>query len=796
VPAWDALVQRVPPRLAARAEPQLAASNVCEIAATAGYRRLENQLYRVEIHDGGATPTFKWSRENGSVAYAVASVSVNDAQQETTVRVAARGRDANLDLAVGDRVELVDDDSELINRAGTFYEYLRDGDDELELVLAGAPQGGVGLDAARHPILRRWDHKPSVPGENLLPIVEDVWTDLEDGVQVRFVAGDAYRPGDYWLIPARSITSDVEWPRDDDGEPLERSPLGVVDAYCRLGIVEVAPDGRVSVISDCRDIFPPLTALEQMLYVSGDGQQAPPGSLLPQPLSVRVTRGSVPIAGRGVRFEVESGGGVVAAASGPSAWLVETTTDADGLAECRWTLGPAATAPSRFQRVRTSLLDREDRALPGHAIVFCATASLSLTYVSGDGQQGSPGAELPHALEMRVSDAADGVAGAQLRATVEQGGGATIGSAPVTDATGHAAIRWRLGAAGSQRLRVELLDEQGQVVQRLGYNATALAPVTTRSGCDVTIGRGGDFDRLTTEVLDRLLEEGRGSACVCFLPGQHEVRRIESRGGGRARLSLHGCGRGSVIRLPDIVSLGDFAALELRDLVLMAEGEAGLSLERNRDLRISNLELDRSRNRARNAALRVAGVERLVMTDCEIGAMMPDMAAMFDAVASECRVARNRFDGIVSFYGDAEGPASPDVLGRLVARVGNGPPVVPDTSQLTFSDNRVSLVTVGNTIVDQLMANTPPRVFASAVLDGNSIAEASNLFVAALLAFSDNMFIARPQDAAGTYGVMVADRATASGNAAVVFDDAAILNFVVPDNLRFSGAANQIFLRP
>ena len=54
--AWDALVNAPRPRLAARAEPQLAAANLCEIAATAGYRRLENQLYRVEVHEGGANP--------------------------------------------------------------------------------------------------------------------------------------------------------------------------------------------------------------------------------------------------------------------------------------------------------------------------------------------------------------------------------------------------------------------------------------------------------------------------------------------------------------------------------------------------------------------------------------------------------------------------------------------------------------------------------------------------------------------------------------------------------------------
>ena len=40
----------------------------CVLPPTASYRGAENQLYRVEIHDGGpaGTATFKWSRDNGS----------------------------------------------------------------------------------------------------------------------------------------------------------------------------------------------------------------------------------------------------------------------------------------------------------------------------------------------------------------------------------------------------------------------------------------------------------------------------------------------------------------------------------------------------------------------------------------------------------------------------------------------------------------------------------------------------------------------------------------------------------
>ena len=49
----------------------------CELPPTGGYRGLENQLYRVEIHDPGqpgGTATFKWSRDNASVGSRVASM--------------------------------------------------------------------------------------------------------------------------------------------------------------------------------------------------------------------------------------------------------------------------------------------------------------------------------------------------------------------------------------------------------------------------------------------------------------------------------------------------------------------------------------------------------------------------------------------------------------------------------------------------------------------------------------------------------------------------------------------------
>jgi hypothetical protein len=248
------------------------------------YRGQENQLYRVEVHTGGpAWPdadvpltarrghgsqldgaTFKWSRENGSVVFPVESVS------GAVVTLAALGRDRKVDLEVGDWVEVVDESSAA-----------RVADD---LVLTDPPvraprlrrvravdpadrtvtlDGDVtGRDTARTPLLRRWDHgsssSPAVADDGAVPVREGDWLDLEDGVQVYFEPGtedpNTYRRGDYWLIPARTATGDVEWPADENG-PAARLPHGVPYRYAPLAFVS---EGTVDVTP--RVVFGPPAA--------------------------------------------------------------------------------------------------------------------------------------------------------------------------------------------------------------------------------------------------------------------------------------------------------------------------------------------------------------------------------------------------------------------------------------------------------------------------------------------------------------------------------------------------------
>jgi len=81
---------------------------------------------------------------------------------------------------------------------------------------------------------------------------------MENGIQLQFAAG-TYRAGDYWLVPARTATADIEWPRDNVQNSLPQLPKGIERYFSRLAIVKVA-NGNVT-IDDCRSLFPTLTEI-------------------------------------------------------------------------------------------------------------------------------------------------------------------------------------------------------------------------------------------------------------------------------------------------------------------------------------------------------------------------------------------------------------------------------------------------------------------------------------------------------------------------------------------------------
>jgi hypothetical protein len=234
-------------RLAARTEkPAKADDNPCLAAPDARYRGPENQLYRVEVHAVEPDLTFKWSRENGSVVFGIASIA------GTVVTLTGLGRDGKLDLDVGDWVEILDDAAIARNEPADLLRVTDIDTERLRVELAGERASGIGEIAARHPFLRRWDHQATNPVGGAVPLARKRWVDLEDGVQVWFDEGGHFSPGDFWLIPARTLTGDVEWPQDEHGNPLLRTPHGVIHHYAPLATVN---NGKVQ---ELRRAFTPL----------------------------------------------------------------------------------------------------------------------------------------------------------------------------------------------------------------------------------------------------------------------------------------------------------------------------------------------------------------------------------------------------------------------------------------------------------------------------------------------------------------------------------------------------------
>jgi hypothetical protein len=231
------------------------------IGPEAKYRGPENQLYRIQVHQGGTagtnpatSATFIWSRENGSAIFPISDID------ETWVTLAALGRDDKLDLHIDDCVEVVDDAYLARAAAHPLLQVAEVDVPGRRVRLTSEPRRDVGRSSDRHPYLRRWDHQAGgsrgAPRlvHGALQITEGSWIDVEDGLQVWFAPGGRYRNGDYWLIPARSLTGDVEWPRDVSGRPLLEPPDGISRHYAPLAWIT----HHARRPADLRDQFTPL----------------------------------------------------------------------------------------------------------------------------------------------------------------------------------------------------------------------------------------------------------------------------------------------------------------------------------------------------------------------------------------------------------------------------------------------------------------------------------------------------------------------------------------------------------
>ena len=477
-------------RLRAQAESSGPVTSPCDALTGTGFRRLDNQLYRVEIRDpsdphkqGAAeTATFVWSRENGSVTARLLKRDGNDLTLDSI------GRDDRLSFDQG-WVEVTDSARVLRGEPG-FMGNISHVQGDTVTVGSWSVHWGEPHDLGDDAIVRRWESGP-------LPVKEDDWIGLESGVQMQF-SDTGFRTGDYWLIPARTanlegtpavqgLAGNIDWPQDAGG-PAYEPPEGIRHFYA-----DIADLGRASglwTVTDRRPVFPPLTELANETdvgYAGGDGQQVLPGDALPQPLEVSLTRRSTAVPGATVRFEAADNDGRLGASAadlaGSTAHVLDVPTGADGVARCWWR--PANDINRPGQRVTARWIRHGQPADPlidfsaafalasgvgfdpggcarlaGAGTVQDAIGTLAATPAlvpaDGDGQDGQAGADLPQPVTVQVrTGCGDPVPGAAVQFSANSGAVAASAAALATAGTtvtlgtslaGSVDCWWRLGS--------------------------------------------------------------------------------------------------------------------------------------------------------------------------------------------------------------------------------------------------------------------------------------------------------------------------------------------------------------
>lgn len=758
-----------PALLTASIESEPAPDDPCIVPSSGGYRGLESQLYRVEIHKAGkgAAATWKWSRENGSVVTAIVEIKSDD---KKVITVSNLGPDQPLGFAAEAWVEILDDKLELEARPGQLVQI--DEVDESTRTITLKTEATYLPASDCHPKLRRW--------EGIAAVGTD-WFPLENGVQVKFADGD-YRTGHYWLIPARTATAgspggEIEWPLDTAKNPLALTPKGITHHFCRLGIVTV--NGGTVEFTDCRCLYPALTAVPRLFYVSGDGQEVMPDlsaknghHKLPKPLVVGVANAQCLEQPLTVLFSVTNAVGRVVkhGASDSNQTSVPITTDADGLASCDFYLDGTLTGTDwshANQQVIARLLDEDNNpvSLP---VIFNANLSIAsqvaynpaecgglkdqntvqkaiarlasmprIQMVGGDGQDTTPEAQLTKDLQVSVTSKCGPVEGARVDFTPDPGGTVTPSTA-TTDSDGIASCKWRPeSSVGVHQLKATFVPTPGdEAIEKPDFvQFTANVRADSGSCCCVTVGSEGDFKTLK-EALDTLLENRKlFDICLCLCPGDHELTKElkiqpTTDGGSKqsTRVRIAGCGRNTRLSLKAALSAHGLASFSLIDLTIVEAVGDPIIIQDCAEVTIKGCYLKQDSKTAtdfliigldedtqwddRSIATQIL-IENNVIKPATVNKTTATALVIADANAATA-ILNNIIFGQVRLYGSASGAAA----------------------QKTFDSNIASPIAAGDLLIERNATGRDAQIvgnsFQGLVVDGEIVPKAKGTTISGL----------------------------------------------------------------
>jgi uncharacterized coiled-coil protein SlyX len=294
--AWISFTNDIWQRFLQKKKSRQARMNACAKLCSAsanttsngsGYRRLENQLYRVEIHRPGKSgkvkeATFKWSRDNGSIVSAIEKFQIDDG----IITIRKSSQDAWSSSQSGQWIEILDEATELKGLPGALVPLISVSDTKIKFNPNSVRADSIPEQPTK---VRRWDH--ATTNEEAI-LTQTEWVELEAGIKVKFDETSKYQTGDYWLIPARSSINGIDWPNSQSDReplllsatsatptPLFQSQQGINHDYFLVGAASIKDQKFTAVLSDnqIRNIFLSLAEVNQALdnkaNINGDANQ-------------------------------------------------------------------------------------------------------------------------------------------------------------------------------------------------------------------------------------------------------------------------------------------------------------------------------------------------------------------------------------------------------------------------------------------------------------------------------------------------------------------------------------------
>lgn len=587
--------------LSARTAPPAANTDPCIVPPGAGYTGLENQLYRIEIHNGGAAMD---AATKGSPATRVAK---KDARENDRIKIGGTWK-------VGQAVELFAPKDPMHGTLGFVTEIKGTGKNQtLTLDTDGSKLTFDEFNVREAKATFKWSRDNGV----VVTTIEEINVANKRELTVHDLGPDdtlGFKVGNWVEISDDGL--------ELNGLPGQLAQITKVDSAVKLVTLNVP--ATLTLNPGRHPKLRRWDGVGAVKFAAGDSFLD-----LENGVQVRFFAGSFKTADY---WTVAARTATADTQSGNIEWPRDNANQ------------PVAQSPFGIKHHYCRLAMAHWDGSKFDAIEDCRkvfpplTELTSLLYVNGAGQESMPGLPQPQALQAGVFNGRWPVSGARVRFTPSHNGRltadisglpgampASTASAPVTVSTGAdglASCAWMLDAAvESQWVEARLLDAAGNplpaivkfdgnlsLAKQVFYdpekcpdlkkdNVTTvqdaidhLCKVQHGGCCDVTVGKGGDFERLD-QALEKLVGSGKTDICICLLAGDHPLKgglTIEGKG---LRVKIVGCGRGSRLRFPLTPTVVPFRAsrlvsLTLRDLE-MSGGNYFLGFDSCEDINVT-----------------------------------------------------------------------------------------------------------------------------------------------------------------------------------------------------------------